>query len=92
MEYLSGGSLEDVLRKTGAAPPDRALDWLAQAASALDHAHEHGLVHRDVKPANLLLTDDDRVKVAGLWSRQRSRPRLPYPARDRDRHRRLPLP
>ncbi len=64
MEYLSGGSLEDVLRKTGAAPPDRVLDWLAQAASALDHAHEHGLVHRDVKPANLLLTDDDRVKVA----------------------------
>ena len=64
MEYLSGGSLEDVLRESGAARPDRALDWLAQAASALDHAHEHGLVHRDVKPANLLLTGDDRLKVA----------------------------
>jgi len=64
MEYLSGGSLEDVLRESGAATPDRALDWLAQTASALDHAHEHRLIHRDVKPANLLLTGDDRIKVA----------------------------
>jgi serine/threonine-protein kinase len=64
MEFLSGGSLDDVLRESGTAPPHRALEWLAQAASALDHAHEHGLVHRDVKPANLLLTDDGRVKVA----------------------------
>jgi serine/threonine-protein kinase len=63
MEYLPS-SIEDVLRESGAQPPSRALDWLAQAAAALDHAHEHDVVHRDVKPANLLLTEDGRVQVA----------------------------
>jgi eukaryotic-like serine/threonine-protein kinase len=64
MEYLPGGSLEDVLKKGGAQPPSRALEWLEQAAQALDHAHERSVVHRDVKPANLLLTGDGRVRVA----------------------------
>lgn len=63
MEYLNGGSLEDVIRK-GAQPPQRVLPWLEQAARALDHAHEQGVVHRDVKPANLLLDTQDRVHVA----------------------------
>jgi serine/threonine-protein kinase len=64
MEYLKGGSLQDVLRDEGAQRPDRALDWLEQAARALDRAHERGIVHRDVKPANLLLDGADRVHVA----------------------------
>jgi eukaryotic-like serine/threonine-protein kinase len=64
MEYLPGGSLEDVLKRGGAQPPARVLEWLAQAAQALDHAHELGVVHRDVKPANLLLGEDERVRVA----------------------------
>jgi serine/threonine-protein kinase len=64
MEYLPGGSLADRLQREGAQPVGRALQWLHQAAQALDAAHAHGVVHRDVKPANLLLDDDDRVHVA----------------------------
>ena len=64
MEYLPGGSLADRLEREGAQPVGRSLEWLGQAAAALDAAHTHGIVHRDVKPANLLLDSDDRVKVA----------------------------
>ena len=64
MEYLSGGSLDDVLRKDGAQPPERVFDWLEQAGRALDAAHAEGVVHRDVKPANLMLDRDGNVHVA----------------------------
>jgi eukaryotic-like serine/threonine-protein kinase len=64
MEYLSGGSLEQRLRDEGAQETGRALDWLEQAALALDGAHRHGVVHRDVKPANLLLDRNEHVHVA----------------------------
>ncbi|MHB1242745.1 MAG: serine/threonine-protein kinase [Gaiellaceae bacterium] len=64
MEYLPGGSLADRLDEEGAQPPGRALDWLEQAARALDAAHAAGVVHRDVKPANLLLDDRGCVRVA----------------------------
>ena len=64
MEYLAGGSLEDLLKKEGAQPPSLTLEWLEQAAQALDHAHERRVVHRDIKPANLLLTEDGSVRVA----------------------------
>ena len=64
MEYLAGGSLSDRITREGAQPLGRTLEWLQQAAAALDAAHASGIVHRDVKPANLLLDDDDRVKVA----------------------------
>ena len=64
MEYLPGGSLADRLEREGAQPVGRSLDWLDQAAAALDAAHAHGIVHRDVKPANLLLDGDERIKVA----------------------------
>jgi predicted Ser/Thr protein kinase len=63
MEYFDGGSLQDVLHG-GAQPPARALTWLEQTARALDHAHERGIVHRDVKPGNLLLDTQGRVHVA----------------------------
>ena len=64
MELLEGGSLDDVLRATGAQSPERTLRWLDHAAAALDHAHAHGVVHRDVKPANLLLDGDSTLHVA----------------------------
>ena len=64
MEYVGGGSLEQRLRTGGAVPPREALDWLEQAANALDAAHREGVVHRDVKPANLLLDRQGRIHVA----------------------------
>lgn len=63
MEYLAGGSLEQRLQ-SGVVPARLALDWLEQTAGALDAAHAAGVVHRDVKPANLLLDRLDTVHVA----------------------------
>ncbi len=64
MEYLEGGSLEDRVRRDGLQEPGQVLDWLEQAARALDAAHEQGIVHRDVKPGNLLLDGGGNVHVA----------------------------
>lgn len=55
MEYVPGESLRDVLARDGALPPERARQVLVELALALDHAHAQGLVHRDVKPENILL-------------------------------------
>jgi predicted Ser/Thr protein kinase len=64
MEHLGGGSLDDELRKGGAQPPERVFTWLEEAARALDVAHREGVVHRDVKPANLMLDGEGNVHVA----------------------------
>lgn len=63
MEYLEGGSLEDRL-KAGKPSTGQSLHWLEETAEALDAAHRNGVVHRDVKPGNLLLTDDGAIRVA----------------------------
>jgi eukaryotic-like serine/threonine-protein kinase len=64
MEYLGGGSLDDVLREEGAQRPEQVFTWLEQTARALDAAHAEGVVHRDVKPGNLLLDRERNVHVA----------------------------
>jgi len=67
MEYVEGGSLGELLRTTGAVSPARVASLVSQIAAALDAAHEAGVVHRDLKPDNVLLAvgrdGTDRVKV-----------------------------
>jgi serine/threonine-protein kinase len=64
MELVDGTTLRETLTERGALPPGEAVDIAAQVAGALEYAHRAGIVHRDVKPANILLCRDGRVKVA----------------------------
>jgi len=64
MEYIQGCTLRDVVRERGALRPRAALDILEPVLAALGAAHRAGLVHRDMKPENVLIGDDGRVKVA----------------------------
>jgi phosphate ABC transporter phosphate-binding protein len=66
MEYADGTNLHDIVSRHGALPPIRAADYARQAALGLQHAHDVGLVHRDVKPGNLLLDRSGTVKLLDL--------------------------
>jgi serine/threonine protein kinase len=66
MEYVDGCSLQELIQKEGPLPIDRAVDYIRQAAVGLQHAHERGLVHRDIKPGNLLVDKSGTVKILDM--------------------------
>ncbi|HEV3478687.1 MAG TPA: serine/threonine-protein kinase [Gaiellaceae bacterium] len=63
MEYVAGETLAELMAREGPMPPDRAVDLLLQLCAGLEHAHAAGLVHRDIKPQNLLVRGDGVVKI-----------------------------
>ncbi|MFW6050012.1 MAG: serine/threonine-protein kinase [Myxococcota bacterium] len=71
MEYLQGEELGQVLRREGAVPPERLLRIVCQTALALEHAHSFGVIHRDLKPDNVFLTESeggDDVRILDFGS------------------------
>ncbi len=66
MEYVDGDDLQTMVKKGGPMAFDKVADYIAQAAHGLQHAHDVGLIHRDVKPANLLVNSAGRVKLLDL--------------------------
>ena len=63
MEFLDGRPLSDAIQQTGGLDPQRTVRIFDQIASALDFAHQRGVVHRDIKPANIFLSADDHVTL-----------------------------
>ncbi len=63
MEYVDGDSLRDVLERDGPLPPRRAMEIVAEVCAALDFSHRHGIVHRDIRPANIMVNRAGGVKV-----------------------------
>jgi serine/threonine protein kinase len=66
MEYVEGSDLQSFMAKSGALHYMQAVQYIAQAASGLHHAHEKGFVHRDIKPSNLILSRDGTIKILDL--------------------------
>jgi eukaryotic-like serine/threonine-protein kinase len=66
MEYVNGDDLQTIVKKRGPLPFDTVANYIAQAARGLQHSHEVGLIHRDVKPANVLINQDGQVKLLDL--------------------------
>ena len=63
MEYVDGVTLRDIVHTEGPMPPRRALEVIADACQALNFSHQHGIIHRDVKPANIMISNAGAVKV-----------------------------
>ncbi|MDQ6660231.1 MAG: protein kinase, partial [Chloroflexota bacterium] len=63
MQYVGGGTLRDQLRQHGHLEPHRATQYIIQIARALHHAHQRGIVHRDVKPQNMLVSSSDPNEI-----------------------------
>jgi beta-lactam-binding protein with PASTA domain/predicted Ser/Thr protein kinase len=63
MEYVNGVTLRDIVHTDGPMPPRRAIETIADACQALNFSHQHGIIHRDVKPANIMISNTGAVKV-----------------------------
>ena len=63
MEYVDGVNLDEVIRARSALPVGEACNYVRQAAEGLQHAYEHGMVHRDIKPHNLMLSPNGQVRI-----------------------------
>ena len=63
MEYVSGETLDDLIRRKGAMPTDEAISLFCQALEGMGRAHKLVIIHRDIKPANMMLTEDGSIKV-----------------------------
>ncbi len=63
MEYVDGVTLRDIVHTDGPMPPQRAIEIIADACQALNFSHQHGIIHRDVKPANIMISKTGAVKV-----------------------------
>lgn len=63
MEYVDGVTLRDIVQTDGPLPPKRAIEIIADACQALNFSHQNGIIHRDVKPANIMITTGNAVKV-----------------------------
>lgn len=63
MEYVEGKTLKDIIRKRGSLSLDRSLDYAHQILAGLNHAHSYGVIHRDIKPQNIMITPEGIVKI-----------------------------
>ncbi len=66
LEYVDGLSLNELIRQRGPLPVERAASFMCQAALGLHHAHQMGIIHRDIKPGNMLLDRDGMVKILDM--------------------------
>ena len=94
MEYVDGVTLRDVVHTEGPMPSQRAIEVIADACQALNFSHQHGIIHRDVKPANIMISKAGAVKVMdfGIARALADAGQPGHPDRRGDRNRTVPVP
>lgn len=83
MEMVEGGDLKGMVKAAGPLPAERACALAADAATALDVAHELGIIHRDVKPSNLIITRSGRCKLTDFGLVRVEDPNAPFDFTDK---------